>query len=325
LEKTTAMKQYVLVLLTIVLNLNCVAQRTGKNASFYKEGFIDVGQGVSLFYQQVGKGKQKIIAPLGFWIYDDFRHLADSGDRTFIFFDMRNRGRSSSVADSNLLDIRAEIEDIEKIRRHFRFEKVSLIGCSYLGFLVMLYTQKYPQYVDKVIQIGPVPARWDEPYPDSLRYTVALPSDKYVQVLLDSLKQSGYASKHPQEFTRLVYETRNKPGLLGDPTKITSLGHQWVKHIDYPNEWIENFSRHLKYHFRSIQQLNARFDDFKDVRQPVLVIHGTRDRNAAFGGGKQWAATLPNAQLLRVEGAAHVPWIEQPALVFTAINRFLSK
>jgi pimeloyl-ACP methyl ester carboxylesterase len=32
---------------------------------------------------------------------------------------------------------------------------------------------------------------------------------------------------------------------------------------------------------------------------------------------------LPNARLLSVENAAHVPWIEAPELVFGAIRAFL--
>lgn len=55
---------------------------------------------------------------------------------------------------------------------------------------------------------------------------------------------------------------------------------------------------------------------------PVLVVHGTADRSAAYEGGKAWARRLPNARLLTVEGAAHAPWIERPAVV-AAIAEFL--
>jgi pimeloyl-ACP methyl ester carboxylesterase len=55
----------------------------------------------------------------------------------------------------------------------------------------------------------------------------------------------------------------------------------------------------------------------------VLVIHGRKDRSAAYGGGRDWALRLPHARLVTVDRAAHVPWIEEPALVFDAIETFL--
>ena len=57
---------------------------------------------------------------------------------------------------------------------------------------------------------------------------------------------------------------------------------------------------------------------------PVLTIHGTRDRNAAYGAGREWAQLLPNARLLTVKDAAHFPWVDDPKLVFDSINVFLS-
>jgi pimeloyl-ACP methyl ester carboxylesterase len=55
----------------------------------------------------------------------------------------------------------------------------------------------------------------------------------------------------------------------------------------------------------------------------VLTVHGTKDRNAAYGGGREWALRLPNARLLSVPEAAHCAWADDPELVFGAIATFL--
>jgi pimeloyl-ACP methyl ester carboxylesterase len=52
---------------------------------------------------------------------------------------------------------------------------------------------------------------------------------------------------------------------------------------------------------------------------PVLVVHGTKDRSAPYGGGRDWAAMLPNARLVTVTNAGHVPWIEKPGEVFDTL------
>ena len=62
---------------------------------------------------------------------------------------------------------------------------------------------------------------------------------------------------------------------------------------------------------------------FRQIEKPVLVVHGTQDRNAAYGGGRDWAMTFPNARLVTVEGAAHCAWADDPELVLGAIDAFL--
>jgi pimeloyl-ACP methyl ester carboxylesterase len=73
----------------------------------------------------------------------------------------------------------------------------------------------------------------------------------------------------------------------------------------------------------SIQQLKLTAEDFGCATMPVLVIHGTKDRSGPYGGARDWARLLPNARLLTVHDAAHVPWIEAPGLVLGSIRTFL--
>jgi pimeloyl-ACP methyl ester carboxylesterase len=63
--------------------------------------------------------------------------------------------------------------------------------------------------------------------------------------------------------------------------------------------------------------------DVAALRVPVLTIHGTKDRNAPYGAGKEWAEALPSARLLTAEGAAHQAWVDRPELL-VAIREFLA-
>ena len=76
-----------------------------------------------------------------------------------------------------------------------------------------------------------------------------------------------------------------------------------------------------EYLLPSIRLLTAR--DVSGVTMPVLVVHGTKDRSGPYGGGRDWAAMLPNARLVTVENAGHMPWIEKPREVFDALQTFL--
>lgn len=73
----------------------------------------------------------------------------------------------------------------------------------------------------------------------------------------------------------------------------------------------------------SIRRLTLTADDMAKVAAPVLTIHGRKDRSTLYGGGREWAARLPNARLVTVDDAAHAPWIEDPETVFRSIETFL--
>jgi pimeloyl-ACP methyl ester carboxylesterase len=85
---------------------------------------------------------------------------------------------------------------------------------------------------------------------------------------------------------------------------------------DYWPHWTGNI-------LPSIQALDFAPDALSKVTIPVLIVHGRRDRQSPYGGGREWASRLPNARLVTVEHAAHVPWIEAGTRVFGAIERFL--
>jgi pimeloyl-ACP methyl ester carboxylesterase len=74
----------------------------------------------------------------------------------------------------------------------------------------------------------------------------------------------------------------------------------------------------------TIQSLNLSADEIAKAKAPVLVIHGRKDRSSPYGGGRDWALRLPNARLVTVDNAAHVPWIEDPAKFSRALETFLN-
>ena len=74
----------------------------------------------------------------------------------------------------------------------------------------------------------------------------------------------------------------------------------------------------------AVQRLDIPKEEVAKVNVPVLTIHGTKDRNAVYGSGREWAFMLPNARLLTIAGAAHAAYVEAPEVILPAINTFLN-
>jgi pimeloyl-ACP methyl ester carboxylesterase len=58
------------------------------------------------------------------------------------------------------------------------------------------------------------------------------------------------------------------------------------------------------------------------VKAPVLVIHGAADP-IPIEASEAWASAMPNARLLVMKDAGHIPQVEQPEMFFKAIETFL--
>lgn len=307
-----------LLLLAIVLAVASVAaaQDVGET------GYVSTPDGERLFYEKVGRGPDVLILPARLFTVTDFRRLGEH--HTLIAYDMRNRGRSDFVADDAKISIEADVEDLETIRRHFGVEKFTPVGYSYLGLMVVLYAMQYPQHVERIIQVGPVPLHFGAEYDP--RY-VAADSDTAIdpqrRQRLRELRTQNFHLTHPRQYCEEEW-TVTRPNLVGDPAFVDRLPSA-AEICSMPNEWPTNLVRHLRLHFEeSVLKLNIPREQIKQIAVPVLTIHGTRDRNAPYGAGREWAFLLPNARLLTVEGAAHHVFAERPEIVLPAIETFLA-
>ncbi|HEV3201332.1 MAG TPA: alpha/beta hydrolase [Bryobacteraceae bacterium] len=280
------------------------------------EGYVITEDGVRLFYQKLGSGPNTVIVPNAVHMFDSFQHLSDH--RTVIFFDLRNRGRSDSVGDSAKLirGIHRDVDDLEAVRRHFGIDKTAAIGHSYVALTVILYALKYPAHVSRLVQIGPPPPNAQTQYPAHLTG-----ADQTLTEFVGKLTklQKERESETPQEFCRKFWELI-RVLYVANPADAPKI--RWAP-CDYPNEYL-HFMKHWTGNvLPSIQALDLRPEELSKVKAQVLTIHGTRDRQAPYGGGREWASILPDARLVTVEDAAHVPWIEAPEKVFGAIKAFL--
>lgn len=280
-------------------------------------GYIKADDGVRLYYAKVGTGPQIVIIPGRLFLYRDFRSLA--AGRTLIFYDMRDRGLSDPVPDPAKITIQADVSDLDAVRRHFAADKPDLIGFSYLGMMVVYYATQHPDHVGRIVQLGPVSAKFGAEYPKGLMADDAdrVP-DPAASKHLRELYENGYAAKHPREYCEMEWKV-DRFQLVGDPAHVTRVTNPCAM----PNEWPAHLFPHFQASIGSIQALNLTKAEIARVNVPVLTIHGTKDRNAPYGGGREWNLLLPDARLVAVPGAAHMSWADSPDLVMLSIDVFL--
>ena len=267
----------------------------------FTESTVETDRGVELFVREGGSGEPAVVVPGDFLLFDHLCSLA--AGRRVVFYDMRNRGRSSPVEQGESLSLDADLQDLEAILVGYGLERPALVGYSYLGHLVVRFALEHPGTISRIVQLGAVPMDLERTFPPTLAEPALAVSGELAGEIgrLRTLRAEGLHESDPAAYCELEWEvTRN--GLVGDPARAAGL----VDRCDLPNEWPTRLAFHMQHHFLdSMRHAVVTAAEAASLEIPVLTVHGTRDRNAPYGGGREWAAALPGSRLLTVEGAGH--------------------
>jgi len=279
------------------------------------EGYLQVDEGLRLYYRKVGDGSQTVVIPSACWLADDFESLV--GGRTFVFYDVRGRGRSDPVISRTRLSMDHEITDLEALTDHLALKRFSMIGWSYLGGVAVLYALKHPDRIERIIQIGPVPPR-KKLYYDQYMTNLSARLNPADLARLKDMKQEGRDTEDPEGYCREAWRVL-AAGMMADPKAFDRTKADFCK---LKNEMPENASFHLS----QINESRGNWDwrpSLAKLTVPVLTIHGDKDP-IPMDSAEEWAAYLPEARLLAIHRAGHFPWLEQPEIFYPAVDTFLN-
>ena len=123
------------------------------------EGWLDVGDGHKIYYQQWGNKNAK--TPIltfhggpGGEFKLKYANIYDPKVHQVIFFDQRGCGNSIPYGKINNNETLSLIEDAKKILDHLGIEKVYLLGGSWGSTLVLLFGIKFNNLVRAIITGG---------------------------------------------------------------------------------------------------------------------------------------------------------------------------
>ena len=269
--------------------------------------------GLRLSATIAGAGAAGVIVPNGAYFAEALapvwtRHPA-------LVYDLRNRGASDplpTLPGSSEVCCRTRMISRPSARA-LGADQIDVVAHSYVGVVAMLYAAAHPDRVRRAVLLSPSP-------PDPAIHPTPPPDETMRRVFarLAALQQSpppGDAEARCRGFWEALAEI-----YVADPARAAAVRH-WGR-CDLPNEraFLSYWTAHVE---PSLGKAAPSDRDLARVTCPVLVVHGTADRSAPHAGGREWATRLPNARLLTLDGVAHAPWIERPAVVLDAIETFL--
>jgi proline iminopeptidase len=251
------------------------------------------------------------------------------------YYDQRGCGRSSRpfdrFASSNYyrnmktleatLGIRAQLEDIERIRQLLGEEKLILIGHSFGGFIAALYAAEYPEKVKALILVAPADLLKMPPENGDLFETVRKDLPAAMQAEFDQWQKdyfdfSGIFKKSESDLQGLNRQFSTYYGAVVKARGLT------MPEMSAPPEFVGGWGTHAMYF--SMGQKHDYRAYMSAVKAPVLIIHGTNDLQPE-ASDKAFAATFSNVTYKTINETGHFPFYEKPAEFAEIIRLFLAE
>lgn len=299
------------------------------------EDYWTVAPNVRLYHHADGAGPNVLVVHggPGFPMHTPPPGLRALADRhRFHYYDQRGCGKSSRPVDrfvvgnfyenSQTLDaalgLGTQVADIERIRRILGDDKLVLVGHSFGGFLAALYAAEFPQHVKALVLVAPaallvMPQKGSGLFEQVRAY---LPAGKqaaysaFVKQYLDfrnifNMSEAELAAMN-MEFARYYAAAAASRGFTVPPAGQTPDAGGWMVQAMY----------------LSMGRWHDYRDPLRNVRAPVLIIHGARDFQTE-AESRTYVQCFPHAHFAVIRNAGHFPFIEQAEEFATATGQFL--
>ena len=276
--------------------------------------------GAELYCREIGKGTGIIVLHGGpdfdsSYLLPELDRLADT--YRLIYYDQRGRGQSGEGVRPENVSLASDVQDIDKVREHFKLDKVVLLGHSWGTVLALEYALRYPQRVSRLILMNPAPASADD---------------------YQALKKD-WMEKRPEDMERRKTIAASAAYQEGDPEAVTAYYRIHFKPALTRAEDYEKLIARMHASFTKAGVLKARavearlmnetyaspdynlLPKLKAVKVPSLVI--TADHEfIPVSAAEHIAQALPNARLVKLKGCGHFTYMECPEAVHKDIDEF---
>ena len=277
-----------------------------------REMFAEAAGGVRLYMEVVGEGAPIVVVHGGpgmdsRYLRRGLAALADYGQA--VFYDQRGTGKSEGPLDSEHLTFLQFVDDIDAVREALAVERVSLLGHSFGGRLVMEYALRYPERIDRVVLVNTTePGGRFIQEANERRASRVTEED---QAALEVVGQSGRLQTGDTVAFREFYEAAFR-STFSNPELLSRLD------LSIQPMTAENGLRVISDVGGSVGEA-AGWDRMREIRAPTLVLQGEDDL-LPVRMVSELADSLSAGELALVPGAGHFPWVEAPEAFFAALS-----
>ena len=263
---------------------------------------------LSIAYQVTGSGPIDLVLASG-WISNvelgwEHPQVARFYERLasfsrLILFDKRGTGLSDRVPDARPPTIEERTDDIRAVLDAIGSERAAIFGTSEGGNMSIVFAATYPQRTTALVTYSVFAKRiWSPDYPWA-------PTPEEREAWLEGLQERWGGDA---DLSSLI------PSVANDAAT---------------KAWFSRVSRHSVSLSAAVAlgRMNTQIDIravLPTVRVPTLMFHPVDDHDVNIEEGRWMAARIPNARLVELPGADHVPYFQSADAVLDGVEEFLT-
>lgn len=286
------------------------------------ESQLKVGS-TTLYVREIGNG-QPIIVLHGGPDFDHSYFLPDL-DRLkdafrLIYYDQRGRGRSADKVRPQDVTLISDLDDLDRVRQHFRLDSAVLLGHSWGAVLALEYALRRPTRVSHLILMNPAPASAADLTSFRKIYLEKIGADMDRQRAI--VASAAYQAGDP-EAVAARYRIHFKPALARPEDYEKLMATMQAAFRSQGSEGIVK-ARAVEDRLMLDTWQIPGYDllpKLRSLRSPTLVIAGDKDF-FPLEVAVHIADALPNAKLVTMKDCGHFAFLECPGEVRNALLGF---
>lgn len=270
--------------------------------------------GTEIGYRVIGDGPPLVCLPGGPGRAAEY--LGDLGglgkSRQLILLDPRGVGLSADPADPATFRVGRLVNDVESLRVHLGLDRMDLLAHSAGAVLATLYAAAYPEHLSTLILVTPGLAAVDVDGTEE-QFRAALErvsAESWYPAALAALEKimAGDLSMEAFRASRPFYYGRWDEAAQAHATVGVAERHMAARNGYFAGAAFDASSTRA-----ALKKLTA----------PVLLYAGDLDPMVTPAVVREAAPLFNDATVVVQPGAAHFPWVDDPAAFAAAVGSFL--
>ena len=235
-----------------------------------------------------------------------------AGGRELFFYDQRGGGLSRTTA-LEVITWKTQVRDLAAVIREFALGAPTIVGYSWGALLALLYAAEAARDAS---MSAPAALALVDPAPISRRHRDVFEREfarrqnsADVARLREDLAASGLRARDPEAYRQRNFEL-SVAGYFANAEAARNLTPFRVSARVQQSVW------------ESLAEFDLAADGrLASIRAPTVIIHGRQDPIPLTSSEE--CARAMGARLVIIENCGHVPYVEQPAALFGALDSFL--
>jgi len=228
------------------------------------------------------------------WKIPAFRRFVEglAGGKHVIRYDRVGCGMSDRGRPRETMTLEYELAMLDALVDHLGFERFSLVGGSFAGCTAVVYAARHGERVERLVLYGSFANGAELAHPPA--------RDALIELV----------RRHWGLGSRMLADTFAPSGTRAERTSFASFQRNSAS-AEMAADLLElTFTTDVR-------------ETLAEVRVPTLIVHRRGDRAIRLGAGEQLAALIPDAELVVLDGDAHLPWQGDLDDVLFAVAPFL--